>query len=128
MADEKKGLIAEFKEFISKGSVIDLAVGIIIGAAFTAIVTSLVNDLIMPLVGMAIGGIDFSSMSVVVGTARLTYGSFIQAIVNFLIVAFVIFMIIKGINRFRKAEEAEAEAPSEEVVLLTEIRDALVEK
>ena len=128
MENEKQGLVAEFKEFISQGSVMDLAVGIIIGAAFTAIVTSLVKDLIMPLVGMALGGVDFSSMSFIVGTASLTYGSFIQAIINFFIIAFVIFMIVKYMNKFRKTKDAEPEIPSEEIALLTEIRDALIKK
>lgn len=131
MADnESGGFIQEFKEFIAQGSVLDLAVGIVIGGAFTAIVTSLVNDLIMPLVGIIIGGIDFSGLVFQVGNATLNYGLFIQAIINFLLIALVIFMLIKGINKLRRQEEAEEEAEEaaevdEQVALLTEIRDEL---
>ena len=131
---EKKGFIAEFKEFISRGSVVDLAVGVIIGGAFTAIVTSLVDDIIMPLIGMIIGGIDFTGLRYVISPATadmpeaaICYGNFIQNIVNFLLVALVIFLVIKGINRFRKKEEEEPEEekPAEDIALLTEIRDLL---
>ena len=126
---ETKGLIAEFKEFISRGNVLDMAVGIIIGAAFTAIVTSLVNDIIMPIVGVIIGGIDFSSLKVAVGTASINYGVFIQAIINFLLIALTVFIIIKALSKAKRkqAEEpAEEEpAPTPEVELLTEIRDLL---
>lgn len=126
-----KGMVAEFKEFISRGSVIDLAVGIIIGGAFTAIVKSLVDDIIMPVVGMALGGINFSGLALNIGKAQLTYGNFIQAVLNFLIIAFVVFMMIKLINkarRIKKADEAAeaVEAPTpEDIALLREIRDAL---
>ena len=99
---ETKGLIAEFKEFISRGNVLDMAVGIIIGAAFTAIVTSLVNDIIMPIVGVIIGGIDFSSLKVAVGTASINYGVFIQAIINFLLIALTVFLLIKAISKAQR--------------------------
>lgn len=136
MKDEKKkGFIAEFKEFISRGNVLDMAVGVIVGGAFTAIVTSLVNDILMPLIGLLTGGADFSSLKVTVGNpigdvapATINYGMFIQQVVNFLIVAFVIFAVIKSINKFRRkdepAEEPESETP-EEVLLMREIRDLL---
>ena len=137
---EKKGIVAEFKEFITRGNVMDMAVGIIIGGAFTAIVTSLVNDLLMPVIGALFGGIDFSTLKYVVRAAdeaagieeaAIKYGSFIQAIVNFLLIAIVIFLLVKGINKMRRKKEEPAPAPapdpepSEEVKLLTEIRDAL---
>lgn len=121
-------LFKEFGAFISKGNVIDLAVGVIIGAAFGKIVSSLVDDIIMPLVGMLIGGIDFTSLSVKVGEATLAYGNFIQNVIDFLIVALCIFLFIKAINSFkRKKEEAPAEPPKkdEQIVLLEEIRDLL---
>jgi len=132
--------LTEFKEFAMKGNVIDMAVGVIIGGAFGKIVTSLVNDVIMPVVGLATGGIDFkehryvmkeavmNGEEVVSPAVNLEYGMFIQNIVDFLIVAFCIFMAIKFINRFKKkVEEAPAApaAPSKEEVLLTEIRDLL---
>ena len=125
-----KKMAKEFKEFISKGNVIDLAVGVVIGSAFGAIVTSLVNDIIMPLVGIILGGIDFTTLTLNVKDATICYGLFIQQIVNFLIIAFCIFMVIKFINRLNRKknkEEAKEEAPkkSDEVVLLEEIRDLL---
>ena len=137
---EKKGIVTEFKEFITRGNVMDMAVGIIIGGAFTAIVTSLVNDLLMPVIGALFGGIDFSTLKYVIRAAdeaagieeaAIKYGSFIQAIVNFLLIAIVIFLLVKGINKMRRKKEEPAPAPapdpepSEEVKLLTEIRDAL---
>ena len=123
-----KGFIKEFKEFISRGSVIDLAVAVVIGGAFTKIVNSLVNDIIMPIIGVIIGGINFEHLMITVGTAEIKYGMFIQAIVNFLLISLVIFSIIKSINQFKKKEEEKPEepvAPSEDIVLLTEIRDLL---
>lgn len=137
---EEKGIVAEFKEFITRGNVMDMAVGIIVGGAFTAIVTSLVNDLLMPVIGVLFGGLDFSTLKYVVRAAdeaagieeaAIKYGSFIQAIVNFLLIAVVIFLMVKGINKMRRKKEEPAPAPapdpepSEEVKLLTEIRDAL---
>lgn len=125
-----KGFIREFKEFISNGNVMSMAVGIIIGGAFTAIVNSLVSDIITPLLGMILGGINFSGISITVGDANLLVGRFIQSVIMFILTALVIFVIMKGFNKFaaKKKEEEEASAPaepSEEVKLLTEIRDAL---
>ncbi|MCQ2462974.1 MAG: large-conductance mechanosensitive channel protein MscL [Clostridia bacterium] len=128
-------MIAEFKEFISRGNVIDLAVGVIIGGAFTAIVNSLVNDVVMPFIGWLIGGINFTDFKAYMPMregleqqAVIAYGSFIQNVINFLLVAIVIFSIVKIINAFRKKKEEEPEPdpePSDEVKLLTEIRDLL---
>jgi large conductance mechanosensitive channel len=119
-------MIKEFKEFINKGNVMDMAVGVIIGAAFGAIVTSLVNDIIMPLVGFITGGVDVSGLSVKVGDAVLTYGNFIQAIINFLIIALAIFFMVKGVNKLtRKKKEEEKPAKPDDVKLLEEIRDLL---
>lgn len=126
-------MIKEFREFISRGNVMDLAVAVIIGAAFTAIVTSLVDDIIMPVVGVLLGGVDFTSLSIQVGDASIMYGNFIQAIINFLIIAFVIFLMVKALNEASKRvpgmeqeeEEEQEEEPDPEVVLLTEIRDLL---
>ncbi|MEC3605910.1 large conductance mechanosensitive channel protein MscL [Bacillus glycinifermentans] len=116
----------EFKNFAVKGNVVDLAVGVIIGAAFGKIVTSLVNDLIMPLIGIITGGINFSDLSIKVGNASLKYGNFFQTIVDFFIVAFSIFMFIKLFTRLKhKEEKVEEETPSKEEELLTEIRDLL---
>jgi large conductance mechanosensitive channel len=132
--EKSKGFMKEFKEFISKGNVIDLAVGIIIGSAFTAIVKSLVNDIIMPVIGLITGGTGFENLKVVLTPASegveevaIRYGSFIQQIVDFLIVAFVIFSVIKTMNRFRRKKEDKPAAPTDEVVLLTEIRDMMKE-
>ena len=131
------GLISEFKEFAMKGNVMDMAVGVIIGGAFGKIVSSLVDDILMPLVGMLTGNIDFSKLAFKFGegdlSANLTYGNFIQNIVDFLIVAFCIFLMLKGINKLnRKKEEAPAEpaapaGPTQEE-LLAEIRDLLKQK
>lgn len=109
-----KGFIGEFKEFIMRGNVIDLAVGVIIGGAFQAIVNSLVDDILMPLLGIVLGKVDFSALMVTVGNANISYGKFITAIINFIIMAFVIFLIVKGINGIseklaKKEEEPEAE-------------------
>lgn len=129
---------SEFRDFIMRGDVVDLAVGVIIGGAFGKIVTSLVNDILMPIIGVIIGGIDFSHLSVDVLDAKIMYGSFIQQVIDFLIVALCIFLFIKVINaltRKDKREEekkakaaAEANKKSEEVLLLEEIRDLLKEK
>ncbi len=128
-----KSFIKEFKEFISNGSVMSMAIGIIIGGAFTAIVNSLVADIITPLIGMILGGINFSSISITVGSAQLMVGKFIQAVIMFVLTALVIFVMMKGLNKLAAkkkaaddAEEAAAPAePSDEVKLLMEIRDAL---
>ena len=122
-------MIKEFKEFISRGNVIDLAVGVIIGGAFGKIVSSLVDNIIMPLVAIIIGGIDFTNLYFKIGNAKLLYGVFIQNVVDFLIVAFCIFIFIKIINKFtrKKKKEEKVEAPKkpDEVILLEEIRDLL---
>ena len=132
-------LATEFKEFAMKGNVVDLAVGVVIGAAFGKIVAALVDGVVMPLVGMAVGGVDFGDLAVVLKPATvdaagaeipavlLKYGLFFQSLVDFVIIAFVIFLVVKAINRLRRKEEAAPEppAPTAEVLLLTEIRDAL---
>ena len=124
-----KNFIKEFKEFISKGNVLDLAIGVVIGGAFQAIVNSLVNDVIMPIVGAIIGGLDFTAIAIPLGgDAMIMIGNFIQAIVNFLIVSLVLFSVIKAINKFKreepKPEEKPAE-PSEEIKLLQSINEEL---
>lgn len=124
-------MIKEFKEFMLRGNVMDLAVAVIIGGAFTAIVTSLVNDIIMPIVGVILGGVDFTALAITVGDANITYGNFIQAIINFLIIALVLFLLIRSINSMsRKKEEAPAAppGPTAEEKLLAEIRDLLRER
>ncbi len=127
-----RGFFAEFKEFIARGNVIDLAVGVIIGGAFKAIVDSLTADIIMPFIGIFVNALSFADLSLSVGGAVITYGNFIQAILNFLIMALVLFCIIKAMNSFhrkKKEEEPPAAAaqpePSNEEKLLTEIRDLL---
>lgn len=136
------GMIQEFKDFAVKGNVVDLAVGIIIGAAFGKIVTSLVNDVVMPPIGKLMGGVDFSSMffdlsgtapaslaaAKAAGAPVIAYGAFINTILDFVIVAFVIFLMIKQINRMKKKAEAAPSAPPQDIVLLTEIRDLLKKK
>ncbi|TCI71357.1 MULTISPECIES: large-conductance mechanosensitive channel protein MscL [unclassified Exiguobacterium] len=121
----------EFKEFAIKGNVIDLAVAFILGAAFTAIVTSLVNDIFMPFLGILIGGIDFSTLAVSVLGVKVTYGNFLQEIVKFFLIAFALFMMVKVLNRLKR-EKAVEETPepelSREEQLLSEIRDLLKER
>lgn len=126
-------IIQEFKEFAVKGNVVDMAVGIIIGAAFGKIVTSIVNDIIMPVMGIITGGVDFSDRSLMLREAvgdtpavTLNYGMLIQVTLQFLIVAFAVFLLVKGINRLKRKEEKQAApAPSNQEVLLAEIRDLL---
>lgn len=118
---------SEFKEFITRGNVLDLAVGVIIGGAFGKIVSSLVDDILMPIVGSLIGGLDFTSLSIKIGDARIMYGSFIQQVVDFLIIALCIFFIVKLTSKFTKKKEEEAPKKADEVVLLEEIRDLLKE-
>ena len=123
-----KKTFKEFKEFISKGNVIDMAVGVIIGSAFSKIVTSLVNDVIMPLIGVIIGGLNFSSLSITVKDSEILYGSFIQNIVDFLIIAVCVFSAVKIINKFKKPKVEEKKPEPvipEDIKLLTEIRDLL---
>ena len=126
----KKGgkTLKEFKEFISKGNVIDLAIGVIIGSAFGKIVSSIVDDILMPLIGILIGGIDFSNLSITVGSAVITYGAFIQNVIDFLIIAVCVFFFIKIIERFTKKEETIEEVKDEKIALLEEIRDLLKDK
>jgi large conductance mechanosensitive channel len=130
-------MISEFKTFAMRGNVIDLAVGVVIGAAFGKIVTSLVNDVIMPPIGLLIGGMDFSSLVVtlrqagtdaagaVVPAVTINYGTFINIIIQFVIVTFAIFLVVRTINRFKRTEDAAPEATPEDVLLLREIRDSL---
>ncbi len=103
-------MLKEFKDFIAKGNVMDMAVGIIIGAAFTAIVTSLVADIINPIIGVFMGGVDFAGLSATVGEAVFTYGNFIMAIINFLVIAFVVFMLVRYVNKVKEASAKEEEA------------------
>jgi len=147
MADEKKkGIVGEFKEFIARGNVIDMAVGIIMGGAFTPIVNSLVNDIVMPCVGMITGGIDFSDKRIILKAAvaaneaegiaeaaevAIRYGNLIQVIINFLVISICVFLLIKGINKFKRKEELKPEPvpeepkPTNEELLLAEIRDLM---
>ncbi|MBD3679065.1 MAG: large-conductance mechanosensitive channel protein MscL [Rhodobacteraceae bacterium] len=130
-------MLKEFQNFIARGNVMDMAVGIIIGAAFTAIVKSMVDDLVNPIISLFTGGLDFSALKIALGdgpdAATFNYGSFITAVINFLIIAFVVFMLVKGVNRVKEAaEKKEAEDPTpeapkgpSEIDLLIEIRDAL---
>lgn len=156
MAEEKKGFFKEFKEFISKGNIVDMAVGVIIGGAFGKIVTSLVNDIVMPPIGLAIGGVNFTDLKATIAEAvvengevvkeavTINYGNFIQLILEFLIIALCVFLVLKAIMKAKslaekmKKKEEEAPAPepepepepepTEEVLLLREIRDALKDK
>ncbi len=125
--------IQEFKSFISRGNVIDMAVGTIIGAAFGKIVTSIVNDILMPLIGLVIGGIDFTGLTWTIGEAKISYGNFVQNVIDFLIVAACIFIFVKilsSFNRKKEVEEKKEEVPviDEKVELLKEIRDLLKEQ
>lgn len=123
-----KKFVSEFKEFISRGNVLDMAVGVVIGGAFTAIVTALVDNIITPLIGVLVGGLDFTGLSVKVGEATIGYGAFIQAVINFLLISFVIFCVIRSFNKLAEKKEEEPAAPpapAEDVVLLREIRDLL---
>ncbi len=123
-----KNFIEEFKAFAMKGNVIDLAVAVVIGAAFGKIVASLVENIIMPTVGILLGGVDFTTWALKVGEANITYGTFIQSIFDFTIIALVIFMVVKALAKLQKKEAAAPAAPAEpsaEIKLLTEIRDSL---
>lgn len=124
------GFLTEFKTFIARGNVMDMAVGVIIGGAFSNITNSLINDIVMPFLGIFTNSISFADLAVEVGPAVITYGNFIQAVLNFLIMAFVVFCLVKTLNAFhKKKEEAPLPpAPSNEEILLTEIRDLLREK
>ena len=119
-------MMKEFKAFAMRGNVVDLAVAVIIGGAFGKIVTSVVADVVMPIVGLLLGGVNFTGLSITVGDAVIKYGAFIQAIVDFLIIAWVIFLALKALNKMKKAEPPAAPAPPPpQEVLLTEIRDLL---
>ncbi|MET0290271.1 MAG: large-conductance mechanosensitive channel protein MscL [Pseudoxanthomonas sp.] len=134
------GMITEFKKFAMRGNVIDLAVGVVIGAAFGKIVTSLVADIIMPPIGLLIGNVDFSDLAVTLREATvdaagqevpavvIAYGSFINVVIQFLIVAFAIFALVRAINKLAPKKEEEAKGPTEDVLLLREIRDALKDR
>jgi len=131
MADKTSGFFAEFKTFIARGNVMDMAVGVIIGGAFSNITTSLINDIIMPVLGIVTSSVSFAELTLNIGPAVITYGNFIQAVLNFLIMALVVFCLVKAMNSFhKKKEEAPPPppAPSAEETLLTEIRDLLKEK
>ena len=135
MASEKKNtFLTEFKTFIARGNVMDMAVGVIIGGAFSGITTSLVNDIAMPILGIFTGSISFADLSVSIGSAVIGYGNFIQAALNFLVMAFVVFCLVRLINSFHRKKEAVPAAPpappepSNEEKLLTEIRDLLRER
>ncbi len=106
-------MLREFKEFAMRGNVMDLAIAVIIGGAFGAIITSLVNDILMPLIGLVLGGIDFSALAFKVGNAVIKYGAFIQAVINFLIIAFVVFLIVRAINRLKGPAPAAAPTTKE---------------
>jgi len=127
-------MLKEFREFIMRGNVLDLAVAVVIGAVFIAIINSLVGDIIMPIIGVLIGGLDFSGLSITMGSAVIGYGKFLQAVVNFLLVGFIMFLIIKSINRLerslKKPKEETPLAPvtPEDIVLLREIRDLLKQR
>ena len=127
-------MLKEFKEFIARGNVMDMAIGVVMGGAFGAIITSLVEGIIMPLVGLLTAGVDFTDLKLVIKEAAgdapevaLSYGNLIQVIINFILIALCIFLMVKGINKLKKAEEEAEEAPakSDEVLLLEEIRDSL---
>ncbi|HLD32811.1 MAG TPA: large-conductance mechanosensitive channel protein MscL [Candidatus Peribacteraceae bacterium] len=122
-------MLKEFRDFAMKGNVVDMAVGIIIGAAFGKIVSSLVNDMLMPAIGLLVGKVDFKTLAFEIGSTKIAYGMFIQSVVDFVIVAFCIFIIVKQMNCFKKPVPAAVPAePPAEVKLLTEIRDALKSK
>lgn len=135
MSKKISGFLSEFKAFISRGNVMDMAVGVVVGTAFTAIVNSLVNDVIMPFVGWLIGGINFSDLKFVLAPAvgetpevAILYGAFFNRIINFLIIAFVVFVAVKMVNSLRRKKEEEPKeppAPPADIALLTEIRDLL---
>lgn len=124
------GMAAEFREFVQRGNVVDMAVGVIIGASFGKIVNSVVGDVLMPPIGYATGGVDFKGLRAVIGgtpeaPVAINYGNFIQTIVDFLIIAFCVFLLVKMVNRLKKSEPPPPAEPTEDVKLLTEIRDLL---
>lgn len=124
-----KAFIREFKTFLNRGNVLDLAVGVIIGGAFKSITDSLTNDILMPLLGLLVNRVSLSDLTLTLGSATIAYGSFIEAVLNFIIMAFTVFCLVKAFNRLhrKKEEAAPAPKPSKEELLLTEIRDLLKE-
>ena len=124
-----KAFIREFKTFLNRGNVLDLAVGVIIGGAFKSITDSLTNDILMPLLGLLVNRVSFSDLTLTLGSATIAYGSFLEAVLNFIIMAFAVFCIVKAFNRLhrKKEEAAPAPKPSQEELLLAEIRDLLKE-
>ncbi|MGM9881839.1 MAG: large-conductance mechanosensitive channel protein MscL [Bacilli bacterium] len=133
MKEKVKSLIKEFKVFIERGNVVDLAVGVVIGSAFSKIVSSVVDDLLMPIIGIILGGLDFSNLSIKIGDSVIKYGSFINNVINFFIIAICVFILVKLINKLTKKKEAVEEETkeiqkSDEVLLLEEIRDELKKK
>lgn len=128
-----RNFLSEFKNFAMKGNVIDLAVAVVIGTAFGKITTALVNNVIMPAFGIVLGGIDFSDKSFKIGEASIAYGAFIQAVIEFIIIAFALFIIIKALKKLQNTEEKKEEekkpaTPTEDIILLREIRDSLKKK
>jgi large conductance mechanosensitive channel len=121
-------MLKEFREFLQQGNVIDLAMAVIIGGAFGAIINSLVDDIFMPVIGILIGGIDFSGLSIQVGDAVILFGNFIQAIINFVIIASAMFLVIRSYNQLRSEEQSAPPKPSAEEKILAEIRDLLKER
>jgi len=121
-------MLKEFREFLQQGNVIDLAMAVIIGGAFGAIINSLVDDIFMPVIGILIGGIDFSGLSIQIGDAVILYGHFIQAIINFVIIASAMFLVIRSYNQLRSEEQSAPPKPSAEEKILAEIRDLLKER
>ena len=126
-AKKGKGIIGEFKTFVTKGNVMDLSVGIIVGSAFTAVVTALTSNVLMPIIGVALGGVNFSTLAITFGSASIGYGAFIQAVFNFFIIALTVFLLVKALNVItrKKEEKKEPSKPSDELLVLTEIRDLL---
>jgi large conductance mechanosensitive channel len=123
-----KNLAAEFKAFAMRGNVVDLAVAVVIGAAFGKIVSSLVENIVTPIIGVLIGGVDFTTLSLQLGEATVSYGVFLQSVFDFIVIAFAIFMVVKALSNLQKKEEAAPSAPAptpEDIVLLREIRDSL---
>ncbi len=122
-------MLKEFKKFIARGNVLDLAVGVIVGGAFSSIVTSLVNNIFTPIIGLVLGGVDFSNLSITFRDTKIMYGAFIQSVIDFLIVAFCLFIVVKFVNRFTKKKEEKKEEKKEtksaELKTLEEIRDLL---
>lgn len=133
MTEKTTGFLAEFKTFIARGNVMDMAVGVIIGGAFSNITNSLINDIVMPILGIFTNSISFADLAITIGSASITYGNFIQAVLNFLVMAFVVFCLVKAINSFHKKKEEvppppAPPEPSAEEKLLMEIRDLLKNK